>query len=90
MLALRVIVRDLEVSPRSQQRIGEALIRVHLEDINDHAPQFIGLPFHATFCVKETTQLLSFQGEAGRPSSHIMSRLKHACQSNHFEVSGER
>lgn len=90
ILRLRVLVRD-RVSTSlgmSQQRFGEGWINVHLEDINDHNPQFIGLPYHTTFCVKEhphAADSSKFDGLT-TPANHILSQLQEACQSNYFKV----
>lgn len=85
---LRVIVRDFS---GNFDRAGEAVVRVHLIDINDHAPKFVDLPYHAIFCVKETLpqQLDRKPADAhGLESpSHVLSKLRQACQSNYFKAS---
>lgn len=90
VIRLRVLVRDRVSSSlgMSQQRFGEGWINVHLEDINDHDPEFIGLLYHTTFCVKEhslTSDPPQFNGLT-TPASHVLSQLQEACQSNFFKV----
>ncbi|RTG91247.1 uncharacterized protein DC041_0002063, partial [Schistosoma bovis] len=45
---MNILVRDAE------NRIGTAVIHIHLLDINDYQPEFIGLPY-VTFCVGSST-----------------------------------
>lgn len=90
VVRLRVFVRD-HISTslgKSQQRFGDGFVNIYLEDINDHSPMFVGLPYHATFCVKEHP-LSSDQSKLSgltTPSAHILSQLQEACQSNYFKV----
>ena len=90
MINLRVLVRD-RVSTSlglSQQRYGEGSVNIFLEDINDHDPVFIGLPYHTIFCVKENLHLPEHSrliADLTSPS-HILSQLHQACQSNNFKV----
>uniref|UniRef100_A0A158R7Q9 Cadherin domain-containing protein n=1 Tax=Taenia asiatica TaxID=60517 RepID=A0A158R7Q9_TAEAS len=88
VVRLRVLVRDriATSSGLRQQRYGEGLVNVHLEDINDHAPVFIGLPYHATFCVKEHSQSPKQSKLSELAPSHTLSQLHQACQSNYFKV----
>lgn len=46
---MNILVRDAE------NRIGTAVIHIHLLDINDYQPEFIGLPYYVTFCVGSST-----------------------------------
>ncbi|KAH8870920.1 Protocadherin Fat 4 [Schistosoma japonicum] len=46
---LNILVRDAE------NRIGTGVIHVHLLDINDFRPEFVGLPYHVAFCVGSST-----------------------------------
>ncbi|CAH8544066.1 unnamed protein product, partial [Dicrocoelium dendriticum] len=67
-LTLHILVRDMH------HRIGRTTVRVHLLDINDHAPLFVGAPYHIVFCLSP-----SFDD---RPSSGSKSH----CQQNNFSV----
>ncbi len=92
IITLRVIARDHLAAPMSYQRFGEALVHIHLEDINDHSPVFIDQPYHATFCVKEAV-LPPYRDQAKlteNASPHVLSELRQACQSNYFKVSQRR
>ncbi|VDM31294.1 unnamed protein product [Hydatigera taeniaeformis] len=88
VVRLRVLVRDCVVTSSGlrQQRYGEGLVNVYLEDINDHTPFFVGLPYHATFCVKDHSQTMEPSKLSELASSHILSQLHQACQSNYFKV----
>ncbi|CAH8589461.1 unnamed protein product [Schistosoma rodhaini] len=46
---MNILVRDAE------NRFGTAVIHIHLLDINDYQPEFIGLPYYVTFCVGSST-----------------------------------
>ncbi|KAL5111856.1 Protocadherin Fat 4 [Taenia crassiceps] len=88
VVRLRVLVRDriATSSGLRQQRYGEGLVNVHLRDINDHAPVFVGLPYHATFCVKEHSQSSEQSKISELAPSHTLSQLHQACQSNYFKI----
>ncbi|CDS40649.1 fat cadherin tumor suppressor [Echinococcus multilocularis] len=88
VVRLRVLVRDRVVTSSGlrQLRYGEGLVNVHLEDINDHVPVFVGLPYHATFCVKEHFQSPKQSKLSELAPSHTLSQLHQACQSNYFKV----
>ncbi|CAL8080614.1 unnamed protein product [Calicophoron daubneyi] len=68
-LVLHVLVRDMH------NRLGRTVVRVHLLDINDNQPCFIGLPYHAVFCLSST---LPTDAPGGRESE--------LCNQNHFKV----
>ncbi len=87
LVQLKVIVRHLD-----DGRVGVGWIRVQLIDRNDSPPRFTGLPYHATFCVREPNQQTTAGGArkdstAEEASPEVLSRLRQACQTNYFKVS---
>ncbi|VDD74274.1 unnamed protein product [Mesocestoides corti] len=87
VITLRVLVRDhIFVSGPSHPRLGEGIVNIQLEDINDHAPVFVGQPYHAIFCVKENLERHDQAKLPDRAPPHYLSLLRQACQSNYFKV----
>ncbi|VDK32290.1 unnamed protein product [Dibothriocephalus latus] len=87
-ITLRVLARE-----RSSNSVGIGLVRLFLEDINDHDPVFHGQPYHAIFCVREkhnkqTTSLAAKTNAAtvASPPTILLPRLIQACQTNFFKV----
>ncbi|THD27797.1 Protocadherin Fat 1 [Fasciola hepatica] len=56
-LIMNILVRDWH------NRLGRSSVRIRLLDVNDHAPEFVGIPYHAVFCL----------GISGRPKSDTLT-----------------
>ncbi|KAF6778791.1 hypothetical protein AHF37_02804 [Paragonimus kellicotti] len=68
-MTMHVLVRDMH------NRLGRAIVRIHLSDINDHTPLFIGQPYHAVFCLSS-----AISTDRSRPDTEL------PCRQNHFQV----
>ncbi|KAF7255309.1 hypothetical protein EG68_08025 [Paragonimus skrjabini miyazakii] len=68
-VTMHVLVRDMH------NRLGRAVVRIHLSDINDHTPLFIGQPYHAVFCLSS-----AISTDRLRPDTEL------PCRQNHFQV----
>lgn len=44
-LVMHILVRD------RHNRLGRSSVRIRLLDVNDHIPEFVGIPYHAVFCL---------------------------------------
>ncbi|CAH8521239.1 unnamed protein product [Schistosoma turkestanicum] len=74
---MRILVRD------AKNRIGTAVIYVHLLDINDYQPEFIGLPYYVTFCVGSSTSFNALNEQ----STNRSIEANPTCKSlNNFKV----
>ncbi|CAI2730250.1 unnamed protein product [Schistosoma spindalis] len=76
-LTMNILVRDAE------NRIGTAVIHIHLLDINDCQPEFIDLPYYVTFCVSSST---SFNALNEQSSSRIIEANPTCKSMNNFKV----
>ncbi|KAF8568835.1 hypothetical protein P879_01813 [Paragonimus westermani] len=68
-MTMHVLVRDMH------NRLGRTVVRVHLSDVNDHTPLFIGQPYHAVFCLSS-----AISTDRSRPDTEL------PCRQNHFQV----
>ncbi|CAH8556143.1 unnamed protein product [Heterobilharzia americana] len=74
---MNILVRD------AQNHVGTGVIYVHLLDINDFRPQFIGLPYYVAFCVGSGS---SFTSINDRQSSKNVESNRTCKSLNQFKV----
>ncbi|TGZ60509.1 hypothetical protein CRM22_008469 [Opisthorchis felineus] len=69
-LVMHILVRDMH------NQMGRGVVRIRLLDVNDHAPMFVGLPYHTMFCLNSVAM-------TSRPKP---TDRETACRQNKYKV----